>query len=113
MFEDADTESPESPNPALPRWQQRIDASEPIPVEPDLADIRPAVADDPPSQPVVAPSSLEIEPDDSEEIDQRLRDSDPTEMRIQLEEALMEHLPEQYDRLMRQAPHPSQRELAP
>ena len=112
MSKDADTESPDSPHPALPRWQQRIEASEPVPVEPDLDDIRPAVAYDPPSQPALAPSSLENEPDESDNIEQRLRDFDPIEMRIQLEEALKEHRTKQYTRLVQQASHQSQREIA-
>ena len=38
------------PNPAIPRWQQRIEAGDPEVVEPSMADIQPVAADAPQTQ---------------------------------------------------------------
>ena len=71
-----------SPNPALPRWQQQMDATDGAPQEPGLDDIRHAVAGAPPRSPRAPARIAEqtssssrsppSEPGD-EEIDRRVR----------------------------------------
>ena len=75
-----------SPNSALPRWQQRMEAVEGAPAEPGLDDIRPVVADAPPSQsrdqaPVAGRASSSTDPiqglaDASQPSSQDIRDEE-------------------------------------
>jgi len=75
-----------APNPALPRWQQHMNAQEPVPDEPIDVDILPQVADAQPSQRSNNPIASNSTQDEDEFASQVA-----AELQKQMEQAIPNH----------------------